>query len=193
MKKIYLLLLIGMFLISLSPMISAIDNIGTFKEGSTIQLIQICDTCTYVNLTTIIQPNGVSQFYDTSMNKEGYNYYTDYNITQIGDYSYVVCGDKDGGLRCETFNFKSTPSGFSGTLGFYILILIISLGLIILGFAIKDAWIVILGSFAFVLLGLFILLFGIDGMKDTAYTYGIGIITIMVGGYIGIRSGLEQI
>lgn len=190
MKKIFLLMFLGIFLFSFA---SAIDNIGTFKEGSNINLIQVCDSCTYVNLTTIILPNGQSQFYNTSMAKDGYNYYTGYNLTQIGDYSYVVCGDKDGGFKCETFTFESTPSGFTGTLGFYILILILSLGVMILGFAIKDEWVTILGAFGFVLLGLFILLFGIDGMKDTAYTYGIGIITIMVGGYIGIRSGMEQI
>ena len=116
-----------------------------------------------------------------------------YNFTdtfQSGRYD--VTETSDGCEESFAYYFKINPSGFVGTLGFYIIILILSLGIIILGYSIEDAWVVVLGSFGFVLFGLFVLFYGIDGIKDTVYTWGIGIITIMLGAYFGVRGSLEK-
>jgi len=194
MNKILIFAILGMFLISLAPLISA-DSIGTFKQNEGMQITNYCSvgTCTFMNLTSIKYPNGTLYNTNAEMTKNGQNFNYAYTPTELGTYTFNTCGDPSGNYICDSDTFESTPSGFIGTLGFYILILILSLGIIILGFSISDGWIVMLGSFGFILLGLFILLYGIDGMKDTAYTYGIGIITIMAGSYIGIRSGIEQI
>jgi len=89
--------------------------------------------------------------------------------------------------------YNITPSGFSGTLGFYILIFILSFGIIIFGFYLKDAPIVILGSFGLYFVGLYILFYGLDGIKDPVYTWAIGIIILMLAAYISIRSAYELI
>jgi len=146
-----------------------------------------------MNLSSIKLPNGTKVNYNEAMTKNVQDFSYTYTPTLIGEYEFNTCGNPSGDVICDSDTFDVTPDGFVGTLGFYILILILSLGIMILGFAIRDAWVVILGSFGFVLLGLFILLYGIDGMKDVAYTYGIGIITIMVGAYIGVRSAIEQL
>lgn len=114
------------------------------------------------------------------------------NLT-YGVYSYQIkCqGNKVGGYY--TGAFEITPTGFSGTLGFYILLLILSLGIIILGYYVEDPWVIVLGAFGLVLFGLFILLYGVNGIKDSYYTYGFAIITMMLGAYFGIKGALENV
>jgi len=192
MKKIYLTLLLGIFLFSFA---SALDSQGTFKQGDCMNISQTCASCSYVNISSVSNQNNSNLVSNVEMvsfgNGEWRYEFCDTNF--IGRYDVKGQGDLSGTDTSFATYFEITPDGFTGTLGFYILILILSLGIIILGFAIQDGWVTILGSFGFVLLGLFIILFGIVGLKDAAYTYGIGIITMMVGAYIGIRSAVEQI
>lgn len=114
------------------------------------------------------------------------------NFSVPGQYSYVFqCNTSTAGGYYTNY-FEVTPTGFVGTLGFYILLLCLSLLIIILGYKFEDEWVVILGSFGFILLGLFILIYGLVGMKDTTYTYAFGIITIMLGAYFAIRAALSK-
>jgi len=121
---------------------------------------------------------------------------TEGNFSRLGIYHKGINCITNDGITAGgvlTQSFEVTPTGFTGTLGFYILILILSFGIIIFGYVAQDGWVAILGAFGFILMGLFMLLFGIDGIKDSVYTYGISIITIMVGSYIGIRAAIDQI
>jgi len=104
----------------------------------------------------------------------------------------MFCTDGSYSYSNEGY-YNITPSGFSGTLGFYILIFILSFGIIIFGFYLKDAPIVILGSFGLYFVGLYILFYGLDGIKDPVYTWAIGIIILMLAAYISIRSAYELI
>jgi hypothetical protein len=188
--KLLIAIMLGFFLIG---NVIALEEMGTFKQGSTINVTQVCSNATYITLTSVAYPNSslaISQINMTSLGN-GEFYYTFTNTSTIGRYD--VRGISDGCEKTFATYFEVTPSGFVGTLGFYIIILILSLGIIILGYGIEDAWVVVLGAFGFVLFGLFVLLYGIDGIKDTYYTWGIGIITIMTGAYFGIRGSLEQI
>jgi hypothetical protein len=99
-----------------------------------------------------------------------------------GTYSYLEEGE-----------YNITPSGFIDTLGFYFLILILSLGIIAFGFIIRDAPMTILGSFGLYFVGIYILFNGIDGLKDPVYTWAIGLIILMLASYISIRSAYELI
>jgi hypothetical protein len=194
-NKIYLIMLLGLFLIGNVLAANCGDNnIGVFKKGEVINLRQTCDTCSYVNLSSVtIPPNSNLLYFNNQMTKQGIEFTTTfYNSTTVGDYFYVVRGDKDGVDQSETFCFEVSQTGFVGTLGFYIIFLILSLGIIILGYSFEDAWVVMLGAFGLILFGLFVYLYGINGIKDTYYTYGIAIITIMGGAYFGVRAGLEK-
>lgn len=172
---------------------AAVENMGSGKQNQNYTIIQTCSDATYITLSTIQYPDKTVDSLNANMTALGggaFSYILE-DTSQVGRYD--ITGISDGCGETFVTYFEITPSGFIGTLGFYLIILIISLAIIVLGFSIKDGWIVVLGSFGFIMLGLFILLYGIDGLKDTAYTYAIGIITIMTGAYIGIRSAVEQI
>ena len=190
-KKIIFTLMLGIFLFSFA-FVSA-GELGTFKKDKNSTLFQLCDDCTYVILDSIELPTKKMLFLNETMykNRNSFNYY--YTFSDIGDGHYNVCGDKNGKHQCEAIPYKVTPSGISDTLGFYILILVIVTGLIIFGYKVEDYNLIILGSFGLILFGLYILFYGLAGMKDPVYTWGIGIIILMVGVYFGTRAGLEQL
>jgi len=111
----------------------------------------------------------------------------------IGNYAWTLtCQNTNVGGYASGY-FEITPNGLSDTLGFYFIILILSLGIVILGFYLRDPTITILGSFGLYFIGLYILFFGIDGMMDQVYTWAIGIIILMMAAYISIRSAYELI
>ena len=111
MKKILLILILGMFLISL---VSAEDvSIGTVKQEDTIELTQLCSNCTTINLTQVQFPNkSLAVQGQLIMTKSGGNFnYTWDNTGTIGDYIYTTCGDYNGINTCQNVGFKVTPSG----------------------------------------------------------------------------------
>jgi len=147
--------------------------------------------------TTLQTPNSLEFLNITMQEVSNKNFNTTIiggNFSEIGNYGVnIVC--YDGGITYATGNVwrSVTPSGFTNNLGYYVLFFILSIGLIILGYYVEDAWIVILGSFALVLFGLYILYYGIDGLKDAVYTWGIGIIVLMLGAYFGVKGSLEKL
>lgn len=168
--------------------------LGTFKQNDTIQLLQICDDCTYVNFTSMKYPNGEYESFNLGMTKTNQNFnYTFSNTSKIGCYIYTVAGDKGGIYTMESIYFEVTPSGYVNTLGFYFLIFILSLGIILLGFNREDPTIVLLGTFGLYFVGFYMLFNGIDGIKDTVYTWGISIITLGLAFYLSSRSSFELI
>jgi len=190
MKKILLLTLIIMSL----TFISAEGDIGLVKQWDCIDLYNYCPTCSYINLTAIQYPNQSIGTMNLAMVKTGQNYIYNFCGTgELGAYSYTTCGDKAGVLTCEDMSFEVTPTGFIWSTGFYVMILLLSIGIIVLGYYVQDAWVVVLGSFGMMLFGLLVLFYGIAGLKDTVYTWGIGIITLMLGGYFGIKGSLEKL
>lgn len=116
MKKLILILFMGVFLVSL---VSAENPCGTdnyfldfVEKSSTISLYQRCSNCTYVNLTSIKYPNESWQAINAPMTKLDVDYNYSFTKTQdLGCYSYTVKGDKNGIITTETLDFKVTPSG----------------------------------------------------------------------------------
>ena len=115
MKKIILILIMSMFFINL--VFAEIQTLpGATKKSDSINLLQTCDNCTFVNLTQVIvtSPNSVyvlqpGQF---SMTKNGQNYnFTFSNTTLIGEYIYSTCGDVDGILNCKSVTFIVNNTG----------------------------------------------------------------------------------
>jgi len=193
MKNIWLVLAIGIFLISLTS--AEVQSLGTFKQFDNINLVQTCTNSTYSNITSVLYPDSTFALngeYVMTPTGDGYNY-TFTKSTEIG--TYIVYGhcNEDNVDTSWAYDFKITASGLTGTLGFYFLVLILSLGIIIIGFYIQDNWIIALGGFGLIFIGLYILFYGIADFKDPVYTYGIGIITLMLGVYFSIRATLEEI
>ena len=181
----------SMFLITL---VSA-TNIGIFKQNTEMQITNFCSTgdCTYANLTSIILPSGTVNYINEFMTQTENDFNYTYTPTQIGTYTFKTCSNPEGASVCESDTFEVTPNGFINNIGFYIMWIILSLGIIYFGYKFEDYWIVILGGFSLVLFGLYVLFYGIVGLKDPVYTWGVGIITLMLGAYFGVRASLEQL
>lgn len=182
MKKLLLILALAVLFISSA---SAVDNIGTFKTGDSFELIQICDSCTYVNLSSVVFPNGtLTDFTNTSMTKTGYNYNYTYSTLVEGEYQYFVCGDKLGTLRCEQFDFSVTPTGesqksFSDN---PLLLILLFLGILLMAAGIwhKVATLGFLGAVSFILAGMYAMIYGINSVTNL-YTRASAGVLIAVG------------
>jgi hypothetical protein len=192
MKKIILTLLLGMFLISFVS--APIQTLGTFKVGEEINLMQICASCSYNNITSVLSPSSRELIRNSPMVADGSKYNFTLlggNTTAAGEYIVNGIGDLDGTDTVWNYNFFITPSGFSDTFDFYIIILLIAGVMIVFGFWIKDPWIVIFGTFGLYFVGLYIMLNGIVGIKDMVTTWAIALIILGVAGYISVKSALE--
>lgn len=193
MKKILLVIML-LTVISGMVMVSA-ESIGTFKQNKEMQITNYCNSgdCTYANLTTLQLPDGSVATINELMSKNGQSFNYSYMPTQIGVYTFKSCADPGGVVVCDSDTFEISPDGFTSNIGYYIIWIILSLGIIWFGYHTQDAWVVILGAFGLVLFGLYVMFYGFAGMKDTVYTWGMGIITLMLGAYFGIRGALENI
>jgi len=196
MKKIILILAIIFFMACpvFADTAAVVQTLGTFQTGECVGLLQSGVGFTSCNITSVNNPSSEVFFEDVLMTKRGTEYnYTFCNTNEIGQ--YIVNGFCTNTTETVpwAYNFEITPTGFKDTYGFYVLILLLSAGVIIFGFWIQDAPIVILGSLGLYFLGLYILYFGISDFKDPVYTWAIGIIILMVAAYISIKSAWELI
>lgn len=200
MKQISYVLILALVLVSLGS-VSAESNpcgndgsfLGTFKQGTTINLVQTCDTCTYVNLSSITYPDSTKQSLNSVMTKSGTDYNYTFNSTaSIGCYSYSVYGDKGGTLTGEVINFQITPSGFINSIYLYVIILAFLGAIIALGFAIREAWLVVFGGLGMIMLGVYSINNGVVGFKDMFMTWAISLFEIGIGAFLAISSAWQK-
>jgi len=197
MKKLSVLFL---FLILIS-LVSAGDLLQSIKQTRTIDLIQTCSDCTFVELTSITYPNGTKLQMNVNMTQIGEDYsYPFGNTTQLGIYKYNTCGDllspasNTRVLTCETISFEVTPSGWSGgaNVAFFIFIIVAIYSINLLGFFGKNIPMTILGGMALMFLGIYMIQQGIVIYRDNLTNY-FSYITIAWGFISAIWAGLEQL
>ena len=144
----------------------------------------------------------IYEAFDSTVNHDfDFGFYVDAgNFTKADNYYYnIYCfspeDQKVGAVLGEHSSsiIYVTPTGFANLQGFYILILVISAGIIILGFTLKDPPLVILGSFGLYFIGLYILFNGIVGVKDLVTTWAIALIILGVAFYISVKASWELI
>lgn len=104
----------------------------------------------------------------------------------------MTCVDQ-GLTGADTFYAQVSGEGFNDSLGFYIVIIILSFLVIFMGFYMQDAPITLLGSFGLYFLGIYILFNGIVGVKDLTTTWASGIIILGIAMYISVKSAHEII
>lgn len=121
MKRYFFFLLMATFLITL---VSA-DNIGTFKVNEPMEITNYCQAgvCTYITLVSLEYPNGTIIYPDTNMskNEQAYNY--SFTPTEIGEYTFVTCGDSTIAI-CDSDTFDTTYTGKDTFIGINIILLI---------------------------------------------------------------------
>lgn len=193
-KNEFSFLVTSLFLfIFLFSLVSAeVKEIGPFKQNTRVSLTQVCDNCTFVNVTIVQLPRDAGRvIINSGMTKNGQNYnYSFAQTSTLGDYDYTTCGNPDGVLTCETIAFTVTPSGNINFLGFSILIILGLYTITFVGFFGRNAWISLFGGMALIPLGLFTLLNGIDIFRNTA-TEIFSWTTIGVGSFISLFTATE--
>ena len=114
MKKILMVLLIGMFFISLAS--ASISDLRSVHINDCIILVQTCSDCTYNNLTSVSYPNRTTYalFGEIAMAKFGTKYnYTFCETSELGEYLVDGHGDLGGTDTIWNYVFTVTPTGFT--------------------------------------------------------------------------------
>ena len=191
MKKILLLLIVGMLLINLVG--SAQQSLGTFKQGSVgdcIDLIQTCGNCTFNNVSSVLKTGEDSKVYTINLKMTKDNTFYNYsfcNITELGIYNVHGFGDPDGVQDSWIFDFKITPSGSieigsGGGLSFIgstLVMLIIAITFFITGFKVTNIAAKV-SFFSFSIINfIMVILFVVVSAQQNLY------------GYTGLVTGIE--
>ena len=168
MKKLLIILFfVGMFFTNL---ISAeIQTLPSVKQGEAVQLPQVCANCTYVNITSVRNPNSQIILSNQEMTKDGTMYsYTLNNTNIIGEYVVTGVGDVDGIDTVFTYNFYVTPSGRSGNanLVFIVFLIIFFYFINLFGFIKGNAPLTLLGGLSLLFLGVYTINEGITIYRD---------------------------
>lgn len=157
-----------------------------FNNGSYCSASAVC------NYTIIKQDNTILLNNIKGTNQLAYHNIT-FSVDNLGIYTVnQVCCDNSV-CGSETFKFEVTGSGYNSTFGFYVLILAVTIFIIVLGFWIKDGWIVQFGAIGLLFVGLYTLLNGIDFIRNLAFTRSFSLIIIGVAAYLSIAAVKEMI
>lgn len=189
-KKFVILMFCSLFILTF---VSA--SYETHKKDSPLYYSFTSNNATQCNVTSVNAPYGLVVL-NQETDKDGQTFNTTIDSTvfyELGDYCFnIVCTD---GENIETGSFcrEVTPTGLFNSVGYYVLILVLSLGVVILGLALRDAPITILGSFGLYFLGFYILRFGIVGIMDPVFTWATAVIVLALAFYISVKSAYEMI
>lgn len=195
-KNRFIFLVTSLFLVIFFNSFAEADQpqVGPFQQNKNAILTQVCDNCTYVNITTVQLPrNGGIVTINSAMTKTGQTYnYTFTQTSSLGDYIYTTCGNPDGVLTCQSVDFLVTPSGSQNILGLFILVIVGIYSIAFIGFFGRNIWVSIFGGMAMIILGLFTLNNGIDIFRNTI-TEVFSWTTIGLGAFFSIYPGMELI
>lgn len=221
-RKIFLSIFSFIFVILFINFISAVPPVTTtqqFTEGYTIEIPQdnilVTNQDYYFNFHVFNISNGVAihdniqcdfHLYD---DKGVHKYEARDNVASLDyDYQFNVSATNFSNMnhyyyfiQCNSTNYGGYSSNilyinqysWVSTLGFYCIFLTIIFLIFLIGFKLKNAWIMTLGSILVLILGFFIIINGIDVIKDTSTTWAIGIIVWALGIYFMYLSVEEQL
>jgi len=192
-KEITMTLLLVMFIItSLGLGSSTLSNLGTFKQGECVNLLQTCSDCTYNNISSVVQPDGIKGLSVlTTMTKSGTEYaYQFCNTTKSGTYNVNGYGDASSTLTNWNYIFEITPTGSESNTTFFIILIIIAVGLVLLGFIFHNYIFAFFGGMAFLIVGIYSMIYGYGDVTNT-YSRMISLVLIGLGALITILSSLD--
>jgi len=192
MKKIYIFILMAVFLIS--SVYASVDDLTPVKQNDCITIAQTCATCSYVNISSISNRNNANLTTNVEMTSFGNGEwrYDFCGTTYLGRHDVKGMGDVNGVDSSFAVYFEVTPSGFIDTLGLYLIFLIVLGGIIILGFSISEVWFVVIGGLGLIMLGIYSINYGVVGFKDMFMTWGVGLFEIAVGAILSIGAGIQK-
>jgi len=112
MKKIFVFMLVCLFLVS---SVSAVESsLGTFKQNDAITLRQMCASCSFNNISSVVYPNGTTAISNLAMTKSGaeFTYSLDKSyVNQLGVYYVNGYGDLLTVDTAWVYTFEVTENG----------------------------------------------------------------------------------
>jgi hypothetical protein len=202
-KKIFLpILFVFIFVmsfISSAPFASpfaynSANNLGVFKQNTTINITQVCYNATYITLTSVTYPNSTKAVNQSNMTSQGSGefIYVFKNATISGRYN--VMGISNGCDNTFATYFDVTPSGNSGldNIYLYILIILLSYGIALIGFFGKSVWVAVIGGLAMVIFGIYVYTQGII-IYINWVTNTIAALSVALGAFFVLYSTVEYI
>ena len=191
MKKLILILFLGMFCISLTLAVE--QSWGTVKGGDCIELTMPCDNCTYNNITSILYPNKTTYALrgEYSMDQSGTLYnYSFCDTLSLGKYVVSGHGDLDGDDTIWTAHFESTSTGKLPNNITPIFLLIFSFALLVIGIVIKSPPVGFFSGVLFIMAGMYLMIYGFGNVTDL-YTRALALIVLCFGILATILAGLS--
>lgn len=180
MKKLILLLIIGMFLFSFTS--AELNNLGEFGTNECISIKQTCSSCTYVNLT-VSYPNSSRVLTNAPMGDVGagvweYNFC---NTTLEGRYDVNGEGDINGvdTSFSALYFIVSGEAGKGGIDPLAVVVFLIAFG--VFSYAVTYKFNKFLGNLSFVLIGIGAFFYFIDRGVDL---FGFGGLIIAIAGSV---------
>lgn len=198
------------FILLISPALAAEDDeIPVFKQFERIDLFKACfNNGTYCSSSAICNSTVIAPSRPPTIivnNTRETNQISVHNFTiregltgSLGIYEVIrTCTDPSGDIHGngpETYIFLVTPSGTEdNSLAQFMLIglgLLLSGGLISLGFVKNEPYFVLFGAIVLTLFGLYTLLNGVANYRNNL-TEGMSLITMALSGYILTKTSLE--
>ena len=109
MKNKTLAIILGILLISISN-ISALEDLGIGKQNENFTINQVCNSATYITISTIQSPDKTISNINENMTFTGSGSFQ-YNLTASQTGRYDVCGVSDGCDNTFCVYFEITPNG----------------------------------------------------------------------------------
>ena len=114
MNKLIFAFIFGIFLLGLVSAGESGEMLGTYKQNSCITLPQICASCTYAKISSIVSPNQTLYGVGDTYTKTGTFYnYTFCNTSELGNYKVNGYFDIEGVDQVFSYIFIITTAGNS--------------------------------------------------------------------------------
>jgi hypothetical protein len=177
------------------PIVSAeVKTLSPVKQGSCVALPQTYANSSWQNISVIQVPDKTMIQVNDRMTNLGGGFfnYTFCNTGRVGEYIVNGVGDIDGVPQTWNYNFFVTPSGFTGILGLFVIVIAAIYFIAFFGFFGKSVWVAMFGGLGMILLGLFTLNNGID-IYRSFITEAFSFITIGIGSTFALTAGVDLI
>lgn len=129
-----LLTLLFLIIFSINFISAGLSQLGIFKQGECINLLQTCADCSYNTITSVVRPDSSQALGLTTMEKIGFVYNLTFcNTSSVGTYAVNGFGDLGGIDTIWNYEFIITNSGKEFNLGeiiVYMVFLLIFLGMV---------------------------------------------------------------
>lgn len=190
-----IIVLIAFIFISSVAALDTIDTLGTFKQGQSVRIAQVCNNATWINISSLTAPNSSVLYSNIGMSLGGgKEFFFDFvNTSIVGRYD--VRGISDGCDMTYHVYFNITPNGATSSDNMFLIIILITFGILILliAFMAENEWLGFLAGVLFIISGIRILTFGLGDIAYDVYSQALGYTLIGLGTLFEVAAGYKVV